>query len=181
MVLLAGLASLPVVGPSAVLALPGVARATLAFALVLALGGGILWRFDGLVDRTIEASAERPLAALGYGVAAHATMVFAGLYVASQLGQFSVAGRSLGVVGLWVGFGLLAVAAGLGFTAVGSAVVEAGWNRGRWHGLLLGAVLAGLIVLPDPLVAGVVWVVAVSAGIGGPVRRWLHASAGPGR
>lgn len=171
-----GLSLLQLADPTRLLDLPGLVRGLLAFAVVLLLGAGFLWRYDGVVDRSIDASIDRPLSSLGYGVAAHATLLFAGVYLASQLGQLTLSGRPLGAVGIWVGIAMLAVAAGLGFTVVGSAVLQLGWERPRWQGLVVGAALAGVAALVDPLVGGLVWVVAVSTGIGGPVRVWFHAS-----
>lgn len=167
--------------PSGLLGAPGVVRGPVAFAVVLLIGGVILWRFESLVDRSIDASINRPLSSMGYGVAAHAVLGFVGIYLANQLGQVAVSGQSLMAVGLVVGLVAGAVAAGVGFTVVGSALVELGWERRRWHGLLVGALIAGGAGVVEPLLGGLVWLVVVSTGIGGPVRQWLHASAGPGR
>lgn len=167
---------LQTVDPTLVLDLPGLLRALVAFATVLLLGAGLLWRYDGLVDRSMDASIGRPLSSLGYGVAAHATIAFFSVYAASQLGPLTLSGRSLGSVGLVLGVIILAVIAALGFTVVGTAVVELGGTRPRWYGLVLGAVIAGLVALIDPLIGGFVWLVVVSTGIGGQVRAWFHAA-----
>lgn len=162
--------------PTVVLDLPGALRGPLTFAIVLLLGATYLWRYHGLVDRSINASVDRPLSSLGYGIAAHATLLFAGAYLASQLAPLTLYGFSLGALGIWAGVVMLAAAAGLGFTVVGSAVVELRWDRPRWQGLLVGAILAGIAGGLDPLVGGLVWLVAVSTGIGGPVRTWFLAA-----
>lgn len=167
---------LQLANPTGLVDLPGLVRGLLAFVVVLLLGGALLWRYDEVVERSIDASTDRPLSSLGYGVAAHATLLFAGIYLASQLGPLRLSGRSLGPLGIWVGVVLLAGAAGLGFTVVGSAAVERVGDRPRWQGLIVGAALAGVAGVVDPLVGGVVWVVAVSTGIGGPVRAWFLAS-----
>lgn len=174
-------APLQAVDPTGVLEAPGLVRGPIAFALVLLVGGALLWRFEPFVDRSIDASTDRPISSMAYGVAAHAVLAFVGIYLASQLGLVVVSGQSLTVVGYWVGFVSLAVAGALGFTVVGGAIVELGWERRRWHGLLVGALIAGGAGLVDPLLGGVVWLVVVSTGIGGPVRRWVHASAGGAR
>lgn len=176
MVGLAGPSPLLAADPTSVLDLPWLVRGPLAFAVVLVLGAAILWRYEAVVDRSIDASTDRPLSSMAYGVAAHGTIGFFGIYAASQLGQVSLSGRSLGVMGLWAGIVLLAVAAGLGFTVVGTAAVEFGWERRRWHGLLVGALVAGLAAVANPLVGGLIWLLVVSTGIGGPVRSWFHAS-----
>lgn len=176
MVGLAVATPLQTVDPTLVLDQPWLVRAPVAFAVVLAIGAGLLWRYGGLVDRSIDASVDRPLSSLGYGVAAHLTIAFFGVYAASQLGQLTVSGRSLGGLGIWLGIALLAVVAALGFTVVGAAVVELRGGHRRWHGLVVGAVIAGLAAAGDPLVGGLVWLVVVSTGIGGHVRVWFHAA-----
>lgn len=163
-------------GPNSLFDLPGSVRGLLAFVLVLVVGAGILWRYGGLVERTIDASIHRPLSSLGYGIAAHLTIVFFGLYAVNQLGQITVSGRSAAEVGLWAGVGVLVAVAALGFTVVGAAVVEIRWGHRRWYGLLLGACVAGVAGLVDPLVGGLLWLVVVSTGVGGPVRKWFHAA-----
>lgn len=167
---------LQLVDPMPVLELPGLVRGTVAFAIVFLLGAVILWRFDGIVDRAISASVDRPLSSLGYGVATHLTIVFFGAYTASQFAQLTLWGRSLVGVGIWSGLAVLAVVAALGFTVVGVAIIEIRGGSGRLHGLLLGSVLAGLAALPDPLLGGMIWLIVVSTGIGGPVRVWFHAA-----
>lgn len=162
--------------PTAIVDLPGPVRGFAAFALVLASGAVLLRRYDAFIGRSIEASIERPLSSLAYGVGAHLTIIFFGVYAASQLGQAAPSSLSIAGVGLWAGVAGLAVAAALGFTVVGVALVEFRWGRHPWYGLLLGAAIAGLAGLADPLVGGVVWVVVVSTGIGGPVRHWFHAA-----
>lgn len=159
-----------------VLDLPGFFRAPLAFGLVLMFGAGLLWRYDGLVDRAVDASIDRPLSSLGYGVAAHLAIAFLGVYAASQLARVTLSGYSLAGVGLGAAVLILAVVAALGFTVVGTAFVSVRWGPSRWQGLLVGALAAAVVALADPLFAALVWLVVVSTGIGGPVRTWFHAA-----
>lgn len=167
---------LQVADPTAILDLPATVRGPGAFVLVLVAGAVLLWRYDGLVDRCIDASSSGPLSSLAYGIAAHLTVLFFGVYAASQLGQAAPGRPSLVRIGLWTAVAVLAVAAVIGFTVVGVAAVELRWKRRRRHGLILGAVIAGLAGLADPLLGGLVWVVVVSTGIGGPVRDWFNAA-----
>lgn len=162
--------------PTSLLELPGLVRGSIAFAVVLVLGAVLLWRYEGVVDRSLDQSTARPLRSLGYGVAAHATLVFAGAYLTSQFAQLQVSGQSLAPLGIGLGVLMLAVAAALGFTVVGMAVVEIGLERPRWQAVLAGAALAGVAGALTPLVGGLIWIVAVSTGIGGPVRAWVRAS-----
>lgn len=164
------------VDPTAFVAASGPIRATVAFVLVSLLGGILLWRNEPFVDRSVDATLARPLLAIGYGVAAHAVIGFAAFYLASQFALVDVAGWNAGGIGLLIGW-LLALSSGaLGFTVVGAAVLDVWGVRRNWSGLFVGALIAGVVVLVDPLLAGVVWVAIVSMGIGGPVRKWLHAS-----
>lgn len=162
--------------PTSFLELPGTVRGPIVFVTILVLGSIALVRYGEVVDRTLDSSMDRPLRSLGYGIAAHATLAFAGAYLTSQLAQLRVSGQSLGSLGIWVGILLLVVAAALGFTVVGVAAVELGLARPRWQGLLAGAVLAGTAGALDPLVGGLIWIVVVSTGIGGPVRSWVWAA-----
>lgn len=165
-----------VTDPTMLLDLPGSIRGPGAFVLVLVVGAGLVWRYDGLIERTIDKSIERPLSSLAYGVAAHLTVLFFGVYVASQLGQAAPSNRSIALVALWAAVVLLVVAAAIGFTVVGVAAIEFRWTDSRRYGPLLGAVIAGLAGLTDPTLGGIAWVAVVSTGIGGPVRDWFHAA-----
>lgn len=162
--------------PRVIVDLPGVFRAPVAFLVVLLFGAALLWRYDEIVERSIEPAIDRPLSSMGYGIATHFTIVFFGVYAASQLSQLSVAGRILPDIGIWIGVFLLGLIAAIGFTVIGTAAIEIGWEHHQWYGLLVGATLAGLAALVDPLVGGLVWIVIVSTGIGGRVRVWLHAA-----
>lgn len=168
-----------VIGQAELLDVSGPVRASVAFVLVLLVGGGILLRYERLVDRSIDATLARPLASLGYGVAAHLVVGFAAFYLSSQLALLTVAGQNVGGVGVLVGAVLVLLAGGLGFTVVGAAIVDVWGGRNNWSGLVLGALIAGVVAVFDPLLAGVGWVAIVSIGIGGWARKWLHASAGP--
>lgn len=161
--------------PSAVLDAPGAVRGLAAFVLVAALGGLMLWRYEPVVDRSIDASMARPLSSLAYGVAAHAVIAFGAGYLATQLAGFDLLGRNAGVVGLLVGLLLALLAGSLGFTVVGSTLAGLGGSLPRWSGPVVGALIAGVAGLLDPLHGGFLWFVVVSMGIGGAARRWLHA------
>lgn len=154
-------------------------RAAVAFAFVVLVGGGIRWRAEAFVDRSIDATLDRPLVSVGYGVAALLVVGFGAVYLASQLAQITVGRRNAGSVGLLVGALAVLLACALGFTVVGGALVLVWGGRNDWSGLALGALVAGTLAALDPFLAGVGWVAVVSLGIGGRVRTWLHASFGP--
>lgn len=155
---------------------PGWIRGVFAFGLVLALGTVVTLRFDNIIEDSIKASIKRPAAALGYGIAAHLTIVFIGLYLTNQLRYISYSGASAAVVGPLVGIALLVVVGSVGFTVTGTAIVETLWNGDGYHGVLLGAALAGIAAFLDPLLGALMWVVIVSLAVGGPIRHWVHAS-----
>ncbi len=169
-------ASLATAVPVAVAEAPGPLRAAVVFVAVVSLGGMVCWRYGPFVDRSVEASTARPLASMGYGLLAHAVIAFGGLYLANQLGQVSVAGGNPGVLGVVAGLALWLAAGAVGFTVVGSALVALGGVQRRWPGLVAGGLIAAGAAVSDPLVGVVVWLTAVSMGIGGPVRRWFHAT-----
>lgn len=171
------LTSLQTVDLAVLLGAPWSVRGALAFSLVLVGGGGLLWRFERFLERSIESSRAKPLSSLLYGVAAHAVIAFGGVYLGFQLAQIQVAGWHPGAIGILFGVLLLGLAASLGFTVVGATVVELGWGTRRWPGVVVGALVAGGVAVMDPRFGGAVWFVLVSLGIGGPVRSWLHASA----
>lgn len=166
-------------GSTGILDLPWPIRGIAAFLLVLLVGGVLVRRYDAFLDRSIDASMERPLASVVYGAAAHAVIAFAGVYMATQLARAPTAGWNAGIVGLLVGLLLVLVASALGFTVVGSTVVGYWSGDRRWGGPVVGAALAGVAAAVDPAIGWLPWFVIVSMGIGGPVRRWLHASEGP--
>ena len=176
---LAGTTSPPPLDPTAVFDLPGPVRGTAAFVLVLLLGGLLVRRFEPFLERSVEASMDRPLASVGYGVAAHAVIAFGGVYLANQLTQAPTGGWNAGVVGVAVGMLLALLAAALGFTVVGSTVAGLWLEERRWAGPVVGALFAGVAATLDPPIGWLLWFVVVSMGIGGPARKWLHASEGP--
>lgn len=155
-------------------------RAAAAFLVVLLLGGIILWWRHPIVERATVASTTRPLYSLLHGLAAHVVLAFGTVYMVNQLGPFDIAGQSAATIGLAIG-GMLFLAVGaLGFTIVGTIGVEYLTRRGPWTGLLVGAVVAAGTALLPPMYGGTLWVVLVSMGVGGPVRRWFHASSDTG-
>lgn len=172
-----GQSSLLVVHPRRLLQAGPVTRAAVAFVLVVALGGLLLWWSRPLIERATSSSTTRPLYSLAHGIAAHGIVVFGTVYAANQLGPLEIGGRSAASIGLAAGVILLLVVAAFGFTVVGSIVVEYGMSRGPWAGLIVGAVIAAFSASLPPMYGGLLWLFLVSMGIGGPVRRWFHASS----
>lgn len=171
-----GWLTLQTVDPIAILDVSRVARASAAIALVLVVGGVLVWRFEPFVDRSVDAAMARPLRSTAYGVAAHVVVAFAGVLLSSNFALLPIAGRNTAVLGPLLGLVVLLVASGWGFTVVGTSIRERWEVTSRWAGLLGGATIAGGIAVVDPAVAGIGWLLVVSMGIGEPVRMWLHES-----
>ena len=143
-----------------------------SFLLVVAFGGGLLSRYGGVVDRSVEAFLERPLVAAVYGLLAYGLVGFLGTYAYSQLARVGV---DVGAVSVVVGVVVLALT-GFGFVVVGTTVTDVLGTRRPWKGLVVGGVLSAVGWLLLPLIAAVVaWTVLAAVGIGGPARKWVHA------
>ena len=150
-----------------------------AFVLVFVSGAALLSRSAGFVDRSVDALLGAPLRAAAYGAMAQVGVLLLGFYALSQLTGLGSIGPVLGTVGSWGLVLTFVVFAGLGFTVVGTAVTDAVGDRQDWSGLAIGATVAASVwVLPTLLASALVWTVVVAIGIGGPTRRWLHASKG---
>lgn len=163
------------VDPSAVVELPGPARALGSFLLVLLFGGGLRYRYGGFVDRSVDACVERPGVAVVYGLMAFGLVAFAGGYASSQLARLPAGRAALGTAALAVASLAALVLAGLGFAVVGTLVTDVGGRRRPWHGLVLGAAISAVGWLVLPFLEGVLaWFLVASFGIGGPTREWFH-------
>jgi hypothetical protein len=177
--LTAGWPPLRTVGPSAITDAEWPLRALIAVLVVGGFGAVLVRSHGPFVDRSIDASIERPLSSFGYGVAAHAVIAFTAVYLANKFARLAPLGGDGPLIGLLVGALLLLCAAVIGFTVVGATVAELGGDRRRSYGLALGALTAGAAAAVATPVGVVVWFVVVSVGIGGAIRRWVHASALP--
>lgn len=160
-------------------AISGPVRAVAAFLLVLAIGGILLSVRAEFVDRSIDLSMDRPVASLLYGIIAYVLMGFLGGIAILQTTQLGMGTQLLITVGLVVVALALLVVGSLGYVVLGTGVTELFGERNPWNGLVFGAAIGavGWIVFPG-LVAGAVWLVGAAAGIGGPMRAWMHAHKG---
>jgi hypothetical protein len=163
--------------PSTVADAPASVRSVASFALVLLFGGAVLVRYDGFVDRSVDALRERPLISVVYGAIAYGLVGFGCVYGFSQLARLGVGSAVVSTVGVVVAGALLMALAGLGFAVVGTLLTELQGQRQPWTGLVVGASIGALAWFALPLLAGaVVWLVVTAIGIGGPTRKWIHAS-----
>lgn len=169
-----GVATAASLGPSTIADLSTPVRAVAGAGLVLAFGAFILRFREGLVDQSLEASLESVPHSTFYGLAVHFVLVFAGVYIVSQISR--LVGGAGPVVFAITGIGLL-IAAGLGFTVVGTILTEQLGDERPWLGLGVGTALAGVVLIALPLIPGVgAWILIASVGIGGSARNWFHAS-----
>ena len=152
----------------------GPGRAIASFLLVLGVGTAVRhWR-PGLLERAVDATLERPLAAPLYGAAA---AVLGWLVVAYAFGQALRVGGGVGRVAVALGVAGALVVAGFGFAVVGTGLTAVVDDRHRWAGPLAGAGASALVLLALPDRLGlVVWAAVAAVGLGGAARRWLHAS-----
>ena len=170
--LLPGAAVAQPVEPSVVLEGPGVVRAAGSFGLVLLLGAGLVYRYGGFLDRSVDAALERPRISVLYGLMAFGLVSFGGGYASSQLARL---GGTFSLVGAGA-MALVALAlASLGFAVVGTLITDVQGRRRPWYGLVLGAGISsvGWLVLP-PLGGLLAWILIASFGLGGPTRKWFH-------
>jgi hypothetical protein len=165
------------IGPSTAIDAPASVRAVVSFVLVLAFGGVLLSRYEGFVDRSIDASRDRLLVSVVYGAVAYGLVGFVSLYGYTQLVRLGVGGAVLSVVSLAAGIGAVFALAGLGFLVVGTLVTELNGPRQPWTGLVVGAAASAVAWLVLPTLAGVVaWFLVTAVGIGGATRKWVHAT-----
>lgn len=169
--------SVPVaaVDPSIAVDAPAPVRATAAFVVVVLLGGLLVRRRGAFLDRSVAALLDDPVWSVGYGVVAHLLIGFTGVYLTARLGQVQFSGVNASNLGLVV-LVVLALSAGVvGFTVVGSAAVDVWGGGSDWAGPVVGGLVAGVLASLGLLVGGLGWLLVASVGIGGPMRRWVHA------
>jgi hypothetical protein len=163
--------------PATIVDAPASVRGVASFALVLLFGGALLVRDDGFVDRSVDALKERPLMSVVYGAIAYGLVGFACAYGISQLARLGGGSALVFTVGATVAGAVLLTLAGLGFVVVGTLLTELQGTRQPWTGLVVGASVGAVVWFALPLLAGVVaWLLVTAVGIGGPTRKWIHAS-----
>jgi hypothetical protein len=177
-VISAGPLSAPALDPSVVADTSAPIRAAVSFLSTVLFGGLVIYQYGGRLGPAVTASTDSPLLSALYGVIAYGGGVFLFGYAFSQLFQVGVDTRLLVlVIGPLFALFVL-VLGGAGFVVVGAWLTSVLGTRSLWTGLVaLGGLTAvGWLLLPA-LLAFVVWLAVAAVGIGGPVRRWLHADA----
>jgi hypothetical protein len=150
-------------------------RAAASILLVVGVATAVRYGRAGLLDRAVDATLERPLAAPFYGVAAS---VLGWIVVAYLFGQALRFGGGVGQVAVALGVGSALAVGGFGFVVVGASLTTILGDRRPWAGPLVGAGGSALVLLALPGRLGLIgWVFVAATGLGGAARRWLHASA----
>jgi len=164
--------------PAVVTEAPATVRALAAFLASTFFGGFVLYRWGNRVSDAVEASASNLGLAAIYGVFAYGLLSFVVVYAYTQLASLGVGLVALTVVGgIVLGGGLLTLG-GLGFAVVGSYLADSAALGDPWLGLVGVGLAVAVAVLVLPLLLGViVWFGIAAVGIGGPVRKWIHADA----
>ena len=156
-------------------------RAAVSFGGVLAVGAFLATRHEGFVDRSVDAVLARPWVSVLYGFVAYGLVVTLGAYAVSQLAALG-GGPGVATGALAVVAGVVLLLSGLGFLVTGSLVTALWGPRRPWPGLVIAASAGTVALLALPLGVGMAaWTLLAAFGLGGPTRRWIHASraAGP--
>jgi hypothetical protein len=161
--------------PLAVLDVSPLVRAVASFLVVLLVGGVIIFQYGGRLDAAVDATSDRPVSSVLYGVVAIGVAVFLVGYAFSQLTTLGATTLvfTLSVVVLG---GILSALGGFGFVVVGLWVTRLLDAGDPWVGVVTAGTVGALawFLLPA-LVALVVWFGIAAVGIGGPARVWMHA------
>jgi hypothetical protein len=150
----------------------------LTAALIVGVGTALLVRAEtDLPARAMRASNARPVRSLGAGVIAQGALLLAVVYGGSQLAQLRLGAFTMQSISL----GLAAVVIGgvgvVGFAVVATAVAGLLSTPHAGATIVIAAGLAGVVMAVELRLAAVLWLVIVSWGVGGLIRRWFTASA----
>ncbi|WP_144905379.1 hypothetical protein [Halobellus captivus] len=177
---LALFASVPLqaVDPATVVDLPATYRAAVAFLSSTLAGGAVNYWYGNRIKAAVEASTENlPLAVL-YGFFAYSLAGFLVAYGFTQFARLGVS-ASVGLIlgGVALGGALLTLG-GVGYVVVGAWIADLAGFSDPWIGLLAVGLVGAVAVLALPFLLGAVaWFAIAAVGIGGSVRRWIHADA----
>lgn len=163
--------------PSSLVDAPGPVRAGVAFLLTVVFGGATLYRFGGGLDEAVAASSERPLLSVLYGVMAYAFVFFVVGYAYSQLRRVVAVSGAVSSLLVAVLAVLVLILVGYGFAVTGAWLAQSAGLSDTWTAFVGLAALCAAVFLVAPLSVGVVvWGAVAALGLGGPARRWVHAS-----
>jgi hypothetical protein len=172
------LSPLQALDPSIVTDASPAVRAVAALLASTVLGGFAQYQYGGRLRSAIDASTASPVLSVLYGFIAYGLVGFVVVYGYTQLARLGLGTpfvTALGGIALLGGFLALG---GLGYVVLGTWIADTAGLSDPWIGLLGVGLIGALAVLVLPLLLGVVvWFGIAAAGIGGPVRKWVHADA----
>jgi hypothetical protein len=157
---------------------PWYVRAGVTAVVVGVFGVVLTTQFDGGVEHARGLARPYSLRNFGYGLFAHLGILIFGVALVGMAASIPIAEASVVRDLVVVGVGAFYVTfSSLAFLVVGAVFAErAGWDS-PWGGLVVGAVVAG-VVLAVPVAGPLVWVAVVSVALGGLIDAWIHEGGG---
>ncbi|WP_336023708.1 hypothetical protein [Halobellus salinisoli] len=164
--------------PSIVASAPASYRAAAAFLSTVLVGGAVHYRYGNRLRAAVEASTENLPLAVFYGFFAYALAGFLVAYGFTQLAGLGVGSPVVLTIAFVVLGGALLTLGGIGYVVLGVWLADRAGLGDPWIGLLGASLVGAVAVLVLPFVLGAVaWFGLAAFGIGGSVRRWIHADA----
>ncbi len=164
--------------PTAIEATP---RSVLAAATLIStvfFGGFIMYRYGGRLDAGIDASMERPLLSVVYGIVSYSIVVFVVGYAYSQLLRVGVVSTAVSLLLTGMFAAIVLSISGAGFVITGTWLTRAIGVGDPWLGLIGLGIVSAIAWLVLPLAIGLaVWGAIAAVGVGGPARLWFNATA----
>lgn len=156
---------------------PRTVRAGVSLVSTLLFGGGTLYWFGGRLNDAVDASADSPLLSLLYGVMAYGFAFFLVGYAYSQLARAGAVSPLVSSVLVVVLAVFVLTLGGYGFAVAGAWLSSMAGFPDPWPGLVGLVAVSTVAWLLGPFVVGLaVWAGVAALGLGGPARRWVHAS-----
>lgn len=164
--------------PSAVVGAPAPIRATVALLSSVLTGGVITYRYGRRLDAAVAAARENFTLNLFYGLFAYALAGFLVAYGFAQIASLGVEAPLALLLALVVLGGALLLLGGIGYAIVGTWLASTTGLGDSWIGVVGVSLVGAAIVYVLPFFLGAaLWFAIAAIGLGGPVRRWVHADA----
>ncbi|WP_138006765.1 hypothetical protein [Halalkalirubrum salinum] len=165
--------------PTAIEATPRSVLAAATLVSTVLFGGFIMYRYGGRLDAGIDASMERPLLSVVYGIVSYSIVVFVVGYAYSQLLRIGVTSMAVSLLLTGVFAVIVLSISGAGFVVTGTWLTRAVGIGDPWLGLIGLGIVSAIAWLVLPLAIGLaVWGGISAIGVGGPARLWFNATAG---
>lgn len=165
--------------PTAIDATPRSVLAAATIVSTVLFGGLILYQYGGRLDPGIDASMERPLLSIVYGIVSYSIVVFVVGYAYSQLLRIGVTSTAVSLLLTGVFAAIVLSISGAGFVVTGTWLTRAIGIGDPWLGLVGLGIVSATAWLVLPIAIGLVlWGTIAAVGVGGPARLWFNATAG---